>query len=103
MTSHFPGQDALVAARRPRVIFALSEPLDASELEGDAITVLGDASGLVPGLVSYDSQRWWLVWQPQADLGTYDLFHVTLSADSLEDASGNEPDQPYSFTFRTAK
>jgi len=103
VTSHFPASDALVAARRPRIVLALSEPLRGSELEAGGIAVLGEASGLVPGQVSYDAEHWWVVWQPQIDLPAGDTFHVTMAADAVEDGAGNELAAPVSFTFSTAR
>jgi hypothetical protein len=102
VTSHFPASNALVAARRPRVLYALSEPLRGRELEPDGVVVMGEASGLVPGTVSYDASHWWVVWQPGEDLRPGDVFHVTLKVDSVEDTAGNELAAPSSFTFRTA-
>lgn len=101
ITSHFPSNDALVAARRPRVIFSFSEPLRPQDVKPDGVTVLGEANGLVPGQLSYDTQNWWVVWQPQADLAPGDTFHVTLAKDAVEDVAGNEPATPTTFTFKT--
>jgi hypothetical protein len=102
VTSHFPAAGALVAARRPRVIFSFSEPLRPQEVNPDGVAVLGEASGLVPGQVSYDAQNWWVIWRPSSDLGTGDTFHVTLAKDAVEDLAGNELEKPMTFTFRTA-
>lgn len=102
VTSHFPADGAVVAARRPRVVLSLSEPLNPTELEAGGVTVLGEASGLVPGQVSCDAERWWVVWQPQADLRAGDSFHVTMAADAVEDQAGNELTAPVSFAFSTA-
>jgi hypothetical protein len=103
VTSHFPSTNALVAARRPRVIFSFSEPLRPQDVKPDGVTVLGETSGLVPGQVSYDAQNWWVIWQPQADLAPGDTFHVTLARDAVEDLAGNEPESPTTFTFKTAR
>jgi uncharacterized protein YceK len=103
VTSHFPSTDALVAARRPRVIFSFSEPLRPQDVKPDGVTVLGETGGLVPGQVSYDAQNWWVVWQPQADLTPGDAFHVTLAKDAVEDLAGNEPEAPTTFTFKTVR
>ncbi|MEW6338478.1 MAG: Ig-like domain-containing protein [Acidobacteriota bacterium] len=102
ITSHFPAQGALVAARRPKVIFAFSEPLAATEVEGQGVTVLGERSGLVAGDLAVDVEQWWLVWTPRQDLEPADTFHVTLAADAVEDARGNELREAVSFTFGTA-
>jgi len=103
VTSHFPAQGALVAARRPRVIFAMTQPMRPGDVKGDAVAVLGEASGLVPGQVSVDAEHWWVVWEPRADLLQGDTFHVTLVADRLEGASGKEMEKPATFTFKTAR
>jgi hypothetical protein len=103
VTSHFPAGDALVAARRPRVIFALSEAARPGDLHGDAVAVLGEKSGLIPGTVSYDGEHWWVVWTPSADLTAADTYHVTLQAEAVEGLRGNELANPVSFAFRTAK
>jgi len=103
VTSHFPSTNALVAARRPRVIFSFSEPLRPQDVKPDGVTVLGETGGLVPGQVSYDTQNWWVIWQPQADLARGDTFHVTLARDAVEDLAGNEPESPTTFTFKTAR
>lgn len=102
VTSHFPASGALVAARRPKVIFCLSESLQADEVEPRGISVLGEASGLIEGTVSVDSSHWWVVWTPGEDLPPGDTFHVTLAGDAVEDRSGNEPGKPFSFSFKTA-
>ncbi len=101
VTSHFPPDEARVAADRVRITFALSGPLEGAELADDAITVLGEKSGLLSGHTSYDGDRWWLVWEGDADLPRDEIFHVTLSAEAFEDAYGNELPEPVSFTFTT--
>ncbi|MGD1147535.1 MAG: Ig-like domain-containing protein [Thermoanaerobaculaceae bacterium] len=103
VTSHFPTSAALVAARRPRVLFSMSEPLRPTEVKGDGVTVLGEASGLVPGQVSYDPEHWWVVWEPRTDLAPGDTFHVTLGQDGVEGVSGKEMEKAESFTFKTAR
>lgn len=103
VTSHFPEEEALVAARRVRVVFALSEPLDPAGMGGDAVTVVAEDAGRVPGLTSYDPARWWVVWEADGDLPRHDLLHVTLAAESVEDLGGNELREPASFTFRTTR
>lgn len=102
VTSHFPAAGAAVAARRPRVIFAFSEPLAPRSLRGDAVTVLGEASGLIPGVVSYDAGHWWVAWAPAVDLPRGDAVHVTLAAESVRDLAGNAASSSVSFAFRTA-
>ena len=103
VTSHFPAAGALVAARRPRVLFAMSQPLRPTDVKGDAVTVLGESSGLIPGQVSYDTEHWWVVWEPRADLAPGDAFHVTLGQDGVEGASGKAMEKPATFTFKTAR
>lgn len=102
VTSHFPASGALVAARRPKVIFCFSEPLAGRELEPEGVLVLGEKSGVIPGTVSYDPVHWWVVWTPGQDLPAGDRFHATLAGDAVEDLAGNEPGKPTSFSFRTA-
>ncbi len=103
VTSHFPAAGALVAARRPRIVLAFSEPLQAGELEAQGVTVLAEKGGVIPGVVSYDQEHWWVVWQPQADLPEADSIHVTLAANAVEDLAGNEMESPASFAFSTAR
>jgi hypothetical protein len=103
VTSHFPASGAIVAARRPRIVFAFSEPLRPDELKPEGVTVLSEKSGLVPGQVSYDGEHWWVVWEPRADLAAGDTVHVTLAQDAVEDMAGNEPKAATSFTFTTAR
>jgi hypothetical protein len=103
VTSHFPASGALVAARRPRIVLSFSEPLHPQDVRPDGLAVLGETTGLVPGQVSYDAQNWWVVWQPLADLGPGDTFHVTLAKDAVEDMAGNEPEKPTTFTFKTVR
>ncbi len=103
VTSHFPASGAIVAARRPRVLFTFSEPLRRDGLSPEAVTVLGEKSGLLPGQVSYDAEHWWVAWQPRADLAPGDTFHVTLAGDGVESAAGKELEAAVSFTFTTAR
>ncbi len=101
VTSHFPEPGDWLAARRVRVTFALSEPIDPNEVDPEAVLVEGEQSGPVPGRVSYDPRRWWVIWEPLDDLPRNDVFHVTLAAGSIEDLSGLELEDSASFTFRT--
>lgn len=101
VTSHFPPDGALVAARRMRITFALSEPLEGSRWRADGVTVLADHAGVVPGTTSYDGERWWVVWEADDDLPRADLLHVTLAADAIEDLRGENLSAPVSFSFRT--
>lgn len=101
ITSHFPEDGALVATPRIRLAFALATPLVGGELKASGVTVLGEKSGLIPGVTSYDGQHGWIVWSPSIDLSRGDTFHVTLAKDAVETASGDELPQATSFTFRT--
>lgn len=101
VTSHFPPDGARLSADRVRITFALSSPLEGSTLHSDGIAVLGEESGLLPGHTSYDGDRWWLVWEGDEDLPRDETFHVTLAADAVEDANGNELPAPVSFGFTT--
>ena len=103
ITSHFPANGAVVAAARPRVVFSFSEPLQAGSIGSGAVTVLGESSGIVPGTVSYDAANWLVTFSPQQDLRRGETFHVTLDVGQIEDAAGNEPEQPASFTFTTPR
>lgn len=103
VTSHFPAAGALVAARRPRVVFCLSKPVQATEVEPQGISVLGESSGLIEGVVSYDTSNWWVVWTPSQDLSPGDTYHVTMAGDAIEDLAGNEPGRSFSFSFKTAR
>jgi len=102
VTSHFPGDGALVLAPRVRVAFALATPLVGGELAASGVTVLGEKSGLIPGVTSYDGAHVWIVWSPSDDLPRGETYHVTLAKDAVETASGDELPQATSFTFRTA-
>jgi hypothetical protein len=102
VTSHFPPDGARVSADRVRITFALSGPLDAHSLKDNGITVLGEQTGLQPGHTSYDGERWWLVWEGDADLPRDESLHVTLAAEAIEDLQGNELSAPVSFAFTTA-
>ncbi len=99
VTSHFPPADALVAARRLRVTFALSAPI--AGMRSDGITVLAEEAGVVPGTTSYDGDRWWIVWEADGDLPRNDVLHVTLAADAIEDLHGDDLPAATSFVFRT--
>lgn len=103
VTSHFPSDGARVSADRVRITFALSAPLDGHTLQDDGITVLGEKSGLLPGHTTYDGDRWWLVWEGDADLPRDETLHVTLAAEAIEDMAGNELAAPVSFSFTTTE
>ncbi len=101
VTSHYPPDGARLSADRVRITFALSAPLDAHTLKGSGIAVLGETSGLLSGRTSYDGERWWIVWEGDADLPRDETFHVTLAADAVEDRNGNELAAAVSFAFST--
>lgn len=103
VTSHFPEEGDWVAARRVRVTFAMSEPIDRREVDPDAVIVEGERSGLIPGRVSYDPARWWIVWEPLDDLPRNDVFEVTLAPGSVEDLTGMELEDSPAFQFRTTR
>lgn len=103
VTSHFPEDGDWVAARRVRVTFAMSEPIDRREIDPDAVVVEGKLSGPVPGRVSYDPSHWWIVWEPLDDLPRDDVFEATLAPGSVEDLTGLELDDAIRFSFRTTR
>jgi len=103
VTSHFPEDGDWVAARRVRVTFAMSEPIDPREVDPEAILVEGEHSGPIPGRVSYDRQHWWIVWEPLDDLPRDEVFEATLDAGSVENLSGAPLDRSASFRFRTTQ
>lgn len=103
VTSHFPEDGDWVAARRVRVTFALSEPIDPKEVDPEAVIVEGERSGRIPGRVSYDPSHWWVVWEPLEDLPRDDVFAATLAPGSVEDLVGMELDSPATFYFRTTR
>jgi hypothetical protein len=103
VTSHFPEDGDWVAARRVRVTFALSEPIDPKEIDPEAVIVEGDLSGPIPGRLSYDPSHWWVVWEPLEDLPRDEVFEVTLAAGAVEDLMGTELDSSATFRFRTTR
>jgi hypothetical protein len=103
VTSHFPEDGAVVAAGTVRVLFAFSEPLNARDLEASAITVVAEQAGLIPGVVAYDPERWWLTWDAEGNLPRGDVFHATLAPGTFEDLGGNETSDPVTFTFQTTR
>lgn len=103
VTSHFPEDGDWVAARRVRVTFAVSEPIDPKEVDPEAVIVEGEASGPIPGRVSYDPSHWWIVWEPLEDLPRDEVFEVTLAPGSIEDLAGAELDSSATFRFRTTR
>lgn len=103
VTSHFPEQDDLVAARTLRIVFAISEPLAPGALWPEAVTVVAEHAGPLAGTVSYDAENWWIVWEPEEDLPRGDLLHVTLEPEALRDFHGNHAPAGASFSFRTSE
>ncbi|MGC8916356.1 MAG: Ig-like domain-containing protein [Thermoanaerobaculum sp.] len=99
VTSHFPAAGAQVPASPVKLVFVFSEPLAATSLDPQKIRVLGERSGLVPGVASYDARRWWVVWESQKALRGEKVF-VTLDAGAVEDLAGNELEKPTSFAFQ---
>lgn len=102
VTSHFPAEGAVVASPRTRILFALSGPAPVREVKADGLAVLGEKSGLVPGVLRFEPAHGWLVWEPSQDLERGDTFHVTLADDAIELANGRELPEKVSFSFRTA-
>lgn len=103
VTSHFPEDGDWVAARRVRVTFSFSEPIDPREVDPEAVLVEGEISGPIPGRISYDPSHWWLVWEPLEDLPRDEEFEVTLAPGSVEDLSGTALDSSATFLFRTTR
>lgn len=101
VTSHFPEDGAMVAARRLRVVFAVSEPIVAQALDDQVITVTAENAGPLSGTVSYDAENWWIVWEPADDLPREDIVHVTLDGRALTDFHGNLSPEDVTFTFQT--
>lgn len=99
VTSHFPAAGAEVPPGSLRVVWVFSEPLAPTSLDPKKIRVLGERSGLFPGVASYDGSRWWVVWESLQPVRGEKVF-VTLDAGAVEDASGNDLEQPSSFSFR---
>lgn len=101
VTSHFPLEGDLVAARRVRVLFSLSEPIDPSRLGSDAVSVSTAAGERLPGRVSWDPNRWWIVWEPATDLPPGTEITASLDPGQTIDDDGLPLTGPASFRFRT--
>ncbi|MFN3413899.1 MAG: hypothetical protein ACK42L_07540, partial [Thermoanaerobaculum sp.] len=69
-----------------------------TSLDPKKLRVLGERSGLIPGVSSYDASRWWVVWESAVPVSR-EKVHATLDADAVEDLSGNELAQAVSFSF----
>jgi hypothetical protein len=102
VTSHFPPDDALVAARWVKVTFSFSEPLDETLAGDGCIEVEGRESGPLSGATSYDAERWWLTWSADEDLPRDERFVVTLRGDCVVDRRGLALPDDESFSFRTS-
>jgi hypothetical protein len=102
VTAHLPQDGALVSARRPHIVLALSEPPGAAALLAGALTVTAEADGPVAGTAAVDRERWWVVWEPEAALPAGRTLRVTLAAGAVADAAGNALQGAVSFTFVTA-
>jgi hypothetical protein len=103
VTSHFPRDGDLVAAARVRVVFALSEPIDAEMLDPLAIRVATADGTPVAGRVDWDGARWWLTWEPEQDLPRETTFVVTLDAGSIVDPAGASLSASRVFEFSTSR
>ncbi|GBC80522.1 hypothetical protein HRbin09_01762 [bacterium HR09] len=98
VTSHFPAAGAQVPPGRLKLVWVFSERLSPTSLDPQKLRVLGERSGLIPGVASYDASRWWVVWESQMPVSG-EKVHATLDADAVEDASGNELERAVSFSF----
>jgi hypothetical protein len=103
VTSHFPADGATVGARRVRITFSLSEPVDRDRVAEDCIEVVGERSGRLDGFTEYDERRWWFTWEADAVLPRGDELRVTLFADCVADLRGTPLAADQSFSFRTAE
>jgi hypothetical protein len=101
VTSHFPLEGDLVFARRVRVVFALSEPIEDDRLAPDAVRVETADGRALLGRVSWDARRWWVVWEPLADLPRSTHFVATLDPAAIVDEGGAQLATPASFSFAT--
>lgn len=102
ITSHFPRAEEVVGPGTVRVVFALSEPIDAQRLTPDAIRVETEEGVEIPGRASWDPGRWWLVWEPDEELPAGTRLHATLLTDVVADTTGLELAGPTGFEFETA-
>jgi len=102
VTSHFPRAGEVVEPGRVRVVFVLSEPLDAGRLTADAIVVEDENGDLLPGRVRWDAKQWWLIWEPNGPLPPGRRLRATLRVDSIADATGIALAGPTGFDFETA-
>jgi len=103
VTSHFPLADDLVAARRVRVLFALSEPILADRLAPDAIIVESADGRALAGDVRWDAEHWWVVWEPAEDLPRDATLTARLDPASIVDAGGLPLATAEQFSFHTTR
>ncbi|MEO8277627.1 MAG: hypothetical protein ABI639_15550 [Thermoanaerobaculia bacterium] len=102
ITSHFPPADALVAAQKVRITFSLSGPIDGRTVSADAIRVVGENSGVLPGRCHYDADRWWIVWEGTGELPRDESFRVDLAGPAVAELRSDEPESALRFDFRSA-
>jgi len=102
VTSHFPLEGDLVAARRVRVLFSLSEPIDPTRLRPDAIRVDTADGTRLAGTVTWDAAHWWIAWQPESDLPRGAELTATLDPSAVVDPDGLPLAAGANFGFRTA-
>lgn len=102
VTSHFPAAGERVEARRPRVVFALSEPLEPAGVAADTVVVTTAEGEALPGTTEYDAEHWWIVWEPERDLPAGRTLHVALDADGLVDRTGGPFAGAVGFDFEAA-
>lgn len=98
VTSHFPAAGASVPPGKLKVVWVFSEPLAPTSLDPQKVRVLGERSGLIPGIASYDGSKWWVVWESTGPV-TREKIYATLDSGAVEDASGNELERAASFSF----
>lgn len=98
VTSHFPTGEATLPSGPVRVVWVFSEPLSPTSLDPGKIRVLGERSGLLSGVASYDPRHWWVQWESRQSVPAQRLY-VTLDAGAVEDLAGNQLAEPVSFSF----
>jgi hypothetical protein len=101
VTSHFPERGARVAARRVRIVFALSAPLDETTVAPDAVTVTTAGGERLPGRARYDARRWWIVWEPESDLPAGADLEARLEARGVAGEDGAPLEGGVTFGFST--
>lgn len=102
VTSHFPAAEARVDGTRPRVIFALSEPLAGAAVGADVVEVIGPDGEPLPGRASYDAEHWWIVWEPDGDLPAGARLEARLDPDRLLEDTDAHVAGPVGFAFSIA-